>query len=47
MLSDGATTGEAEQRVTHRMGRQYVLTRTRPVQLDAFIAGVKNGEFDL
>ncbi|CAM3066486.1 helix-turn-helix transcriptional regulator [Saccharomonospora xinjiangensis] len=37
MLSAGATVGEAEQRTTHRMGRQHVLTRPRPVRLDAVI----------
>ncbi len=37
MLSAGATAGEADQRTTHRMGRQHVLTRPRPVRLDAII----------
>lgn len=37
MLSAGATPGEAEQRATHRMGRQHVLNRRRPVELLALV----------
>ncbi len=37
MLSAGATLGEAEQRTTHRMGRQHVLTRPRPVVFDVIV----------
>ena len=37
MTSAGATPSEAEQRATHRMGRQNILTRARPVTFEAFI----------
>lgn len=37
MLSAGATRGEAEQRVTYRMGRRDILTRAAPVELHAII----------
>src|SRR5690625_119016 len=37
MSSAGATSGEAEQQAMHRMGRQNIVTRARPVALDAFI----------
>jgi transcriptional regulator with XRE-family HTH domain len=37
MTSAGASPGEAEQRATHRMGRQNILTRARPVQFEAYI----------
>ncbi|MBA0126268.1 helix-turn-helix domain-containing protein [Haloechinothrix sp. YIM 98757] len=37
MVAAGATRGEADQRVTYRMGRRDVLTGRKPVQLDALI----------
>lgn len=37
MVAAGATTGEADHRVTYRMGRRDVLTRRNPVHLDAII----------
>lgn len=37
MSSAGATSAEAEQQATHRMGRQNIITRARPVSLEAFI----------
>jgi transcriptional regulator with XRE-family HTH domain len=37
MLSAGATRGEAEQRVTYRMGRRDILTRHNPVEFHAVI----------
>lgn len=37
MVAFGATRGEADQRATHRAGRQHVLTDTRPVELVAIV----------
>lgn len=37
MMSAGATQGEADQRVTYRMGRRDVLTRRNPVQFHAIV----------
>lgn len=37
MSSAGATRSDAEQQATHRMGRQKIITRTRPVEFEAFI----------
>lgn len=37
MIGAGATRGEADQRVTFRLGRHDVLTRRNPVELVAFI----------
>lgn len=37
MMAFGATQGEADQRATHRIGRQHVLTDRRPVDMVAVV----------
>ena len=37
MLGSGTSRGEADKRVTYRLGRRDILTRKRPVELHAYI----------
>lgn len=37
MVEFGATRGDADQRATHRLGRQHVLTKSRPVSMATII----------